>query len=393
MRGGLSCCLAACLLAPPPSGRPPSGALQRVNPQLWSVTVSVHLPVGLTWDEPPPLRWPLISETTFSTVDADTFEASVSSPGRPRQAYDARVVESGAPFGQHEVRLPLPPRMPPPFSWQIAFRATAWSSRLDDEVAATIPWPQIWPNEVVEAMQPQFMIESDEAIFTNAVQEITGGRLNLVPPFLAAKELIRATLAGIRCNGQTTANDRRGGMRGLSVQGALHAASSGRGSTVDLACACVAMLRAAGIPARLVVGLRSDRNLAELELLPGAMQIAALAEFWLPQAGWIPFDPYALQLQGASRRDVTRPWFGLGTMLELNRFVPLAYTLAPDNGAMAYDCVALWGWQPIFPDRPLPVPERITTVPLGDEQVLVEYRPTTIRFEFVSLGAVPATRP
>lgn len=85
---------------------------------------------------------------------------------------------------------------------------------------------------------------------------------------------------------------------------------SQRGTAVDMAAAFVALCRAAGIPARNVVGFKLPKGVRQ-GTLSGHH---GWAEFWVEGAGWIPVDPAEGKRQ-ASRRDY---YFG---SLDANRLI------------------------------------------------------------------------
>ena len=125
-------------------------------------------------------------------------------------------------------------------------------------------------------------------------------------------------------------------LRGIFLRTVDEAAREGRGSQFDVVRVCVAMLRAAGLPARSVYGIQATSELDEC--------FVAWGEFWLPDSGWIPFDPQIMRGQTALNQPVTAPWPGFGTINDLNQRVPLAYSwLSADNTAQP-DAVALWSW-------------------------------------------------
>ena len=69
------------------------------------------------------------------------------------------------------------------------------------------------------------------------------------------------------------------------------------------------------------------------------------AEFYLPDVGWVPFDP--MEMRGKVRSlDVRRPWPDFATMKELNERIPLAYHFVPPATVQSPQNPAVWGWDP-----------------------------------------------
>lgn len=73
---------------------------------------------------------------------------------------------------------------------------------------------------------------------------------------------------------------------------------SQRGTSVDMASAFVALCRAAGIPARTVIGFKLPQRMRQ-GMITGHH---GWAEFWLEGSGWVPVDP-AEGKRNAARRD------------------------------------------------------------------------------------------
>ena len=188
-------------------------------------------------------------------------------------------------------------------------------------------------------------IESNDPIFAETVERVSEGKLRFVPPYLAAKDLVRYCLNEIQISGSTMYFGRAGVLHGLNIDGALTAARNGRGNENDLVCVCVAMLRAAGIPARPVIGVEENEKKKRDDLL-------VWAEFFLPGAGWIPFDPAEMRGKGLRNRDVRQPWPEFGEMKDLNRRIPLAYHFIPPKAVESPQRAAVWGWDPRPGDTP-----------------------------------------
>jgi hypothetical protein len=222
--------------------------------------------------------------------------------------------------------------------WSINYRVQVWSSRIDEAKAAQIAWPKEWPQEVMDGLQPQSYIESDDEIFARAVETVSKGRLRMVPPYLAAKDIVRYCVNEIQTTGSANVRGENGVLRGMVVNGAKHAAEKQLGSPHDLVCVCIAMLRAAGIPARPVIGVLEDNK--EIG------EFVSWGEFYLPDAGWIPFDPVAMRGKGVRTMDIRKLWPEFGTMDELNERIPLGYHFLPAATIESPRNPAAWGWDP-----------------------------------------------
>jgi hypothetical protein len=224
--------------------------------------------------------------------------------------------------------------------WSVAWRAQCWSSRVDEAAAARVTWPETWPPEVQECLAPQPGIESDSADFKAFVDRVSKGNLRSVTPWIAAKELVRATITAFRNVDTDGLAVENGFTRGIVLNGAWKAMNSGGGSSHDVAAACVAVLRAAGIPARVVLGM------ADLPTGSGGNTRARLVtwcELYLPGAGWAPFNPVDLRGSVRGGLSLERPWPSFGTWQDLNTRIPISYTwAAPVAGSFTMPYPSGW---------------------------------------------------
>ena len=168
---------------------------------------------------------PLIFRGTFSAIAndsvrgelwlGDTYDASL--PERFR-------IEEGFPHHGHLAVIPIVRFQGKTIRWNVSYRMQSFASRIDDRAAATIPWPREWPAEVADGLRPQAYIESSDPIFKATVDRVSEGQLRLVPPYLAAKDLVRYCVEELRITGDGV---RRGRMRiihGLELKGASRTA-------------------------------------------------------------------------------------------------------------------------------------------------------------------------
>lgn len=335
-----------------PQGRPPLPPLYRGNPRIVEVKFSVSM-LFTSGDRAQPdamlltqhaVEIPLTTSDSLSQVDVLSTKGSVMLAGDEMKTVQAAmpiksepqpdgttllVIDVGAFKGQHS-------------RFDFTWLQQVWESRLDETAAAQISWPREWPEEAARALKPEPFIESDAPAFAQFVQKVTGGQSpRSVPVQTAAKELIRGAIGLFRNVGQGEMNGNAGVFRGFSLQGALAAANSGTGSPHDLVCACVATLRAAGIPARPVVGV------IDVAGSKGGVRFASWGEYFLPGAGWVPFDPERLRGSGVRSLAIDRDWPGHGEIdFDDGMRIPLAHSfLPPGKSTAAIQYPALWGWR------------------------------------------------
>lgn len=328
-----------------PSGRPPVGPLQRVEPRVYEAAFSVTISTLQQQNaferrryrlENAPIVLPMVFQGTYHRIDSSSLSARLWLEGR--EVDPRATLKGGYPFGTQLSVLTVEHFEGFSLRWQVASRVQVWSSKIDDAAAAKLAWPREWPAEVRDGLQPQMYIESDDPVFARAVQQVSGGKVRMVPPYLAAKDLVRYCINSIQVHGDGLNRGAFGTLLGLELQGAAHTAARGVGSPNDLVCVCVATLRAAEIPARAVVGLQEDEN--------GAPEFVTWAEFYLHEAGWVPFDPAVMRGKGIRTLDVRKPWPEFGTLSDLNRRIPVAYHFIPPATVESPLNPAVWAWDP-----------------------------------------------
>lgn len=326
----------------------PQGPLKRANGRLNRFTMSV------TIFQPPlktpsgPWTLPLIVEGPWSTVDPSQFEISLSTANGRISSAAADMVTSPTPLGNAMLEADVPQINAYPVTFAVQGVVATWSSVFDDAAGLRLDWPAQWPAAVQSQLRPSLLIESDSDIITSTVTRVTQGDVRSVPPLQAAKLLVQFTCDNFQPNGPRMLRGMQRQLRGIAVAGAESAAESGTGSRADLVCLCVAMLRAAGLPARPVIGIAPDQGKERGEF-------SVWAEVFLPQCGWVPFDPYELKKRSVQTFDARQAWRYFGNVPDLDRHIPLSWSFAPGNGATAWDAWALWGWARLAPGAEFPL--------------------------------------
>jgi len=297
----LACIVALGMIAPEiPTNDPPMSALKRVDGRIYEVRVAVQ-------NKDRSFGWPLLLQTNWCQVASDSI--AVTNQTSKRIPYTATEVKDDP----RQWRLRFNEK-----DYTIDFQALAYSSELDNQVASSTPWPESWDPRLEYYLKPSRFIESDDAIFKKAVED--NGDAKSVPIHIAAKVLIRYCLVNIGSDGQYS-KSKESTTTGLDLKGARYAVRNEGGSAADLVCVCIATLRAAGIPARPVVGITNADMVGNKDINP---KYIVWGEYALPGSGWVPFMPERMR-GTVDNLSPTAPWQGLGALPRLNRRIPLAY--------------------------------------------------------------------
>lgn len=250
----------------------------------------------------------------------------------------------------------------------------------DEPLAMRLGWPDAWPPEADSTFQPEQLVSEVRSDFENEgpvndlVRLWTNGQdPKSIPPAQLAKYLcakvwdhVRVTRpvisnrpsdSGIVIKYDTGRDNQLTGRSSIAldvgyvVQHADETAESGEGSPNDLAILLTAVYRAAGLPARLVIGYREETE--DERRLSSSESHRAWVEFALfdPAANegegqliWVPVDLVALKKSSSRSRPIDRPWKYFGTNDELDTTVPFATHFHPPTTVRSYAVPALYGW-------------------------------------------------
>ena len=282
-----------------PTNDPPKPPLSRSDARIYEVRIRVQSRIRSS-------GWPLLPQANWSKVNLDTLV--VSTPESKKIPFKVETLQDAR---QWKLRIPEK-------KYTIQFDAMSYASKLDEVLAAKVPWPEKWDKTVTLYLEPSKYIESNNPLFKSEIDKL--GNPHEEPVHIAAKRIIKYCLNNIKSDGLYSNFDTEV-TTGINVNGALYAANNGKGTAADLVCVCVALLRAAGIPARPIVGITNADTVGTKQVDPYYM---VWGEYALPEIGWVPIVPK--RMRGTVKNlSVYKSWQGLGTLPWLNRRVPLAY--------------------------------------------------------------------
>lgn len=327
----------ACLLAAPQvgfcqheAGGPPNFPIAREKPRVWEARVRSQL-VGssvngvMTSQNPiqcprSEIVIPIIMRGTYSRTDPNSITVTAAIGSQWQRAGNVPWTLRGPhPDGTAEIVVEFLDVNTSSITMEANWRTQTWESSLNEVAASKIGWPTEWPEVVRKYLQPSLFIESNAPEFRDFVDSITNGQIRSVTPYLAAKELVKKTVLRFR-------SIVGGSMDTTNLTGAVESIRNERGSRLDLTCACVATLRAAGIPARPVMGISKLLNKKQVK---ETTLWTPWAELYLPGAGWVPFDPFEMRGSGFQHRQLTDQWKWFGSVEDLVDRIPVAYQLSP----------------------------------------------------------------
>jgi len=342
--------LATLLLAA--AAPPPPPIVARGESRLNDATIRISISEWSGWVFDPGVGLPasqlglsLIVDGPSSRISIPSLDAGVRidstavAPGVLERRLQPGVFE-----GNRVATISLPAFTGQVVQWETTFRAESFNVRTDETRASALTWPREWPDALQRFRESEPLIESDAPAVQALLGEITRGGLRETPPFIAAKELVRAaTLLPRNLGGTGFVRGPLGAIGGIEVYGALPLIASGNGTPADMTCLAVALLRAAGIPARPVLSVTRYNNPKRYVQNPVGNGPWVHGEFWLPEAGWIPFDPVMMRRQALRQMDPQRPWRGFASFDDLNELVPLAWSFLPPPPLQPAGWPAMWG--------------------------------------------------
>jgi hypothetical protein len=232
---------------------------------------------------------------------------------------------------------------------------TTWKTVFDEAAASKATWPASgkWGKVSKTCFAPQARVDFGDQRIVNAVKLWTNNKdPKSIPPVQLAKFLAGKVMEGILQSGNGLAFSRTGLLEGVDLQGAARTLELGRGSIHDMACALCAVYRAAGLPARTVIGFDELKKSGDDKFLKkgdSRTSLTSWVEFCLYDEAadkevWIPVDIARLRRSGARAPALDKPWRFFGTHDELDDVLPFAFQYHPPTTVVAHGSYAFWGW-------------------------------------------------
>lgn len=319
---------------------------------------------------------PYAPESAASHLVSDEFDAFRSS-----MAIDAsqlvsyaqptvvRSPESPAPYILHDFTGPLALRAAGAI---VVARVTTYDIEFDEAAAKNIPWPEAWPANLTGWLKHDPVHDAPPDEGGDPVEDLlkkwTGGNdPKQIPPVQLAKYLTGCVLSHVRVRGpemfsaagytdaltMTDAPDsstvyrdiqyRRStqAIGGFNVQNAAEIALKKTGSEHDLSTLLVAVLRRAGVPARVVIGVDNEES-STTKKCKSWVEFAVVAPD-VAKPFWVPIDVRELKSDGRGVNNWQQPWKHFGTSEMLRHTPPIAYHFHPPADYLSYNHPSLGG--------------------------------------------------
>lgn len=299
------------------------------------------------------LVYPMPLTTAGSKSEPVMIESKLRLDGK--DIMSTRGVVSNLPCGASYGRWDMKNVAGRMIEFDIDIPMQTWETKFDEAKAMQVPWPKSgrWGAQGTQSLGPQLGVDIGPVVQDKLKAWTAGKAPQEIPPAQFAKYIAGRVQEALQPSGDGMSSGRVGALQGFSLKGSERTLQDGRGSPHDIVCALVALYRAAGLPARVVVGLDlskvqgSDRGLAASQ---GTGEIYSWAEFSLYDEGsrteiWVPVDINRIRGSSSKAGQLTRPWNYFGSHDRLQDIAPIAFHFHPPiAGVIAHGAPGIWGW-------------------------------------------------
>lgn len=288
---------------------------------------------------------PVLVRTSWCDTDFTKIGLRGSVDGKEYPVDPARAFQRAASGPQAVIRFDLPFErgVAETITTRVTYQVQRWELRVDEAAAAKVTWPREWDDGLDRFLRKEPGIDPTDARIKSLAEEATPGGPRSVGPYIAVRNAVAKFAKGWRVtNSGTSIYGQKGALRGINFTDGAWGLDAG-GTPVELAAACTAAIRSLGVPARIVYCLqgKSSRSKSGSSGTSGC-QFRMIGEFFIPDIGWIPFDPLLMR-QTSGQTASSGSIKGFANVPDLHEALPLAHTLVPE-GFVKADRFALWGW-------------------------------------------------
>lgn len=302
------------------------------------------------------ITYPLPTDTAYTVIDDSLTEARIRVD--PDRVLDSPRVLDGYQAGQRLLAWDVPDIHTSAIRLEVKTSQQAFKTVIDEARAFAVDWPsEELPESINSALGPQLYIESDQPEFARLVDVWTNGDPTRVKPYYLAKYLAAKVLEWYQPSEGPFLAERdsdfyrsRDGatmIAGYNVRGAVYAAREQNGSNLDMANLLCAVYRAAGIPARVVIGYDHEAQVDQ-----DRPTLIAWVEFFLmvdqenQRGEWIPVDIIRQREFSSRAPDITRPWKYFGNNDLSQNYSVISFHWHPPTTVVNSGPPAFWGWLP-----------------------------------------------
>ncbi len=364
---------------------PPALTIDTANQRHWTVHYEIRIkPPQIRVSRPVDLAaspliltagatfaFPLIPDTSMSRANQRRFEGRLRVSNREvdsepdiESGYQAYTDLAFWRMGPAETRL---------IDLVVETSMTSYETRIDERVARLYAWPEApWSNGMVLCLEPQLFVESLDPVVVGLVERWTRGDPRKARPYDLAKFLAGRVVDHMNITDDIFLSASRSPITGIqppataflsgyNVSGAAYAAREGVGSPLDMACLLTAVYRAAGLPARLVVGLDVEKtNESRFPV------VRAWTEFFLPiepkpdpadpdrpiavtdrDGQWVPVDISSQEAFSSRAPPFDQRWQFFGHNEEFDFIAPFTFHWHPPTAVTTVaGAPAFYGWLP-----------------------------------------------
>ncbi|MDX2115231.1 MAG: transglutaminase domain-containing protein [Planctomycetota bacterium] len=317
-------------------------------------TLAIIFPVLPSTSSSDPYTREVMGSLTLNDRLADeSIEYMTGYPGGVRFArFDAGSTDRTTTCREVELRMVLPMR--------------CYRTKFDEPNALRVPWPAgPWPQDVASILAPQLYVETGidaegnirpydaaavDAALTRWLAEEKISDPKRIAPAALAKILVGKVWTNVQVQGDGLALKRTGELSGVMVQPPAWTLRDQRGSAHDVTVLLAAVLRRAGIPARVLIGW--DVSSGDGKFLDKGSKENTLRS-WIEFAlydekantlNWVPVDIAKLRASTSRPPPLTQPWRYFGTHPDLDSVTPFAFHYHPPTDVVSYGWPGFWGW-------------------------------------------------
>lgn len=248
---------------------------------------------------------------------------------------------------------------------EVQMSMTSWRTIFDEAMAEQVPWPKGGWGQVSGSTfnDHQVISQGDQKLRlidheSEGIQKLVRGWCNnkdpkSIGPVVLAKFLASNVLEYIQVSGDGLNFAEVGLLEGMQLQGSEYTLSTRRGSEQDMTCALAAVYRAAGLPARTVIGfdVTEDKGNRDsfLKKRRDVPSFRSWVEFCLYDEAsrkeiWIPVDVCRQRKKSSRILNNQKAWQYFGSNDEFDTVCPFAFQFHPPTSVISHGSVAFWGW-------------------------------------------------